>query len=191
MAEQRDPRRSFARRPAFGCALMSALLIPGCEADRPPPPTLLFAGLPVSGSVDEALRAGFGSCFNTDAINMRCRRHGVMLYGHGPYEAAVDLRGSNGQSGFDHLTIWHDRDQRALYKILVPLHRMGWSFCYTGNERGGDQAIFTRGNSPVRISMDISRYGDRRLRIFPTWKPQRLSSPCIPSKGLEIFNLDV
>lgn len=114
-----------------------------------------------------------------------------MLYGHGPYEAALDLQGSNGQSGFDHLTLWHEDDQRALYKILVSLHRMGWRSCLTGAGRAGDQAIFTREGAPVRISIDISYYGERRLRIFPNWKPQRLSSRCDPNEGLGVFNLNV
>lgn len=114
-----------------------------------------------------------------------------MFYGHGPYEAAVDLRGSKGQSGFNHLTLWHDDDQEALYDTLVSLHRKGWRSCYTGTDRAGDQAIFTHRDVRVRISIDISYYNKRRLRVFPSWVPQKLSSPCIPNEGLGIFNLNV
>jgi hypothetical protein len=167
-----------------------ALLCAGCTPNRLPPPVLLFAGLPVSGSLDAATRAGFSHCFNMDAINVRCRRHGVMFLGHGPYEAAVDLRGSDGQSGFDHLTLWHDDDQQALYRILVSLHRTGWRSCHTGTDVAGDQAIFTHREARVRISVDISYYGERRLRIFPSTKPQRLSSKCMPNEGLGMFNLN-
>lgn len=181
----------FTRRLPIGKAFAIALLCVGCTPNRPPPPTLLFDGLPVSGNLDAAERAGFDYCFNTNAIKVRCRRHGVMLFGNGPYEAAVDLRGSEGQSGFDHLTLWHDDDQQALYKILVSLYRMGWRSCITGTGRAGDQAIFTHEHAPVRISMDISYFGERRLRVFPSWNPQRLSSPCVPNEGLGVFNLNV
>jgi hypothetical protein len=172
------------------CLFAIALLCAGCTPNRPPPPVLLFAGLPVSGSLDAATRAGFSHCFNMDAINVRCRRHGVMFLGHGPYEAAIDLRGSNGQSGFDHLTLWHDDDQQALYRILVSLHRTGWRSCHTGTDVAGDQAVFTHREARVRISVDISYYGERRLRVFPSRKPQRLSSKCIPNEGLGMFNLN-
>ena len=189
--DTRDSVRRLAEGLIYGKLLTIALLCVGCTPNRAPPPTLLLDGLPVSGNLDAAVRAGFDNCFNMDAINVRCRRPGVMLYGHGPYEAAVDLRGSEGQSGFDHLTLWHDDDQGALYQILVSLHRMGWRSCHTGTDRAGDQAIFTHGEAAVRISIDISYYGERRLRVFPSWKPQRLSSPCIPNEGLGIFNLNV
>jgi hypothetical protein len=141
--------------------------------------------------MEAAARGGFRHCFNMDAVHVRCRRAGVTLYGRGPYEAAVDLRGSRGQSGFDHLVLWHDGDQRALYDILPSLHRRGWRLCITGTDRAGDQAIFTRKGEPVRISMDISYYGKRRLRILPLDKPQELSTRCIPQKGLSVFNLNV
>lgn len=171
--------------------LLTTLLCAACTPNRPPPPALVFAGVPVSGGMDTALQAGFRNCFNMDAIHVRCRRKGVMVFGHGPYEAAVDLRGSEGQSGFDHLTLWHDDDQRALYKILVSLHRAGWRSCYTGTERAGDQVIFTRGDAPVRFSIDVSYFGERRLRVFPAWKAQKLSGRCVPNEGLGMFNLGV
>lgn len=171
--------------------LLSAFLCLGCTPNREPPPLLLFGGLPASGDIAAAKRAGFTNCFNMDAINVRCRRHGAMFLGHGPFEAAVDLRGSEGQSGFDHLTIWHDEDQRALYAVLLSLHRAGWRSCHTGSERAGDQAIFTHPSEPVRISVDISYFGERRLRVFPKWRTQKLSSACVPDEGLGMFNLNV
>ena len=183
--------RPVSARFRAKASIVLALLCASCTPNRPPPPTLLFAGLPVSGNLDDALRERFDRCFNMDAINVRCRRHGVMLYGHGPFEAAVDLRGSVGQSGFDHLTLWHDNDQDALYAVLVSLHRLGWRSCHTGTDRAGDQAIFTLRGAPVRFSIDISHFGDRRLRLFPSWKKQKLTSRCIPNEGLGIFNIDV
>jgi hypothetical protein len=113
-----------------------------------------------------------------------------MVYGHGPYEAAVDVHGSDGQSGFDNLTLWDDNDQRSLYRIIVSLHQKGWRFCVTNTGHAGDQAIFTHEGASVRISLDISYYGDRRLRVFPIGLPQRLSSGCVPHDGLGIFNLN-
>ena len=152
---------------------------------------MLFGGLPVAGDIAEARQAGFTRCFNTDAVNVRCRRPVAMFYGHGPFEAAVDLRGREGQSGFDHLTIWHEDDQRALYAVVLSLYKAGWRSCHTGGEFSGDQAIFTRPGAPVRISIDISYYGDRRMRVFPTWRGQKMSSKCVPDEGLGIFNLNV
>jgi hypothetical protein len=170
---------------------MLALLLSGCAPDRPTPPPLHFAGLPVSGSLALAIRSGFTSCFNVDTVHLRCRKHRFLFLGQGPYEAAVDLRGSKGRSGFNHVVLWHDDDQRALYKVLIPLHRKGWRACITGTERAGDQAIFTLAGAPVWISVDISYYGKRRLRVFPSTVPHKLSSACIPQAGLEIFNLYV
>lgn len=159
------------------------------EPNRPPPPTEWFAGLPVSGDLANALRAGFDYCLDMDAVNVRCRQHGVMIYGDGPYEAAVDLRGSKGQLGFDHLTLWHDHDQAALYKILGSLHERGWISCHTELGHGGGQAIFTHRASPVFASLDLNYYGKRRLRLFPVWHAPELTGPCIPDKDLTMFGL--
>ena len=98
---------------------------------------------------------------------MRCRRSGVMLLRHGPYEAATDLVGSDGAGGFDHLILWHDRDQGALLAITTDLERQGWRSCYTGEGGKGDQALYTRDGEPVRFSLDISYWGKRRLRVMP------------------------
>lgn len=160
------------------------------EPNQSPPPTQWFAGLPVSGNLANALRAGFDDCPWMDAVNVRCRRHGVMLYGQGPFEAAVDLRGSKGQSGFDHLTLWHVHDQSALFGVLGSLHERGWVSCHTEFEHGGGQAIFTHPASPVFISVDLNYYGKRRLRLFPAWHAPELTGPCIPDKDLAIFGLD-
>ena len=162
----------------------------GREPNQPPPPTLWFAGLPVSGDLANALRAGFDDCPEMDAVNIRCRRHGVMIYGNGPYEAAVDLRGSKGQSGFDHLTVWNVGDQSALYKVLASLHERGWTSCHTEFSLGGGQAIFTHRASPVFFSIDLNYYGKRRLRVFPIWYSLELASSCIPDKDLSLFGLD-
>ena len=162
----------------------------GREHNQPPPPTLSFVGLPVSGNLANALRAGFDDCPQMDAVNIRCRRHGVMIYGNGPYEAAVDLRGSNGQSGFDHLTVWSVRDQTALYKVLASLHERGWTSCHTEFSLGGGQAIFTHRASPVFVSIDLNYYGKRRLRVFPIWHSPEPGGPCIPDKDLGLFGLD-
>jgi hypothetical protein len=174
-----------------GSAAILGLVVTACTSDQPPPPPLEFSGVPASGSLALATRSGFTSCFNVDAIRIRCRKHRVLFLGQGPYQAAIDLKGSKGQSGFDHVVLWHDEDQRALYDVLVPLYRQGWRACITGTERAGDQAIFTLAGAPVWISVDISYYGKRRLRIFPKTIAPKLSSACIPQAGLEVFNLNV
>lgn len=178
-------------RFVYAGAAMLGLLATGCTPDRPPPPPLLFAGLPASGSLAFARKLGFNACFNMDAIRVRCRKPRVLFLGQGPYEAAVDLSGSKGQSGFNHVVMWHADDQRALYDVLIPLYRRGWRACITGTERAGDQAIFILASASVWISVDISYYGKRRLRIFPRSVTPKLSSACIPQRGLEIFNLNV
>jgi hypothetical protein len=100
---------------------------------------------------------------------MRCRRNGVMFLGHGPFNAALDLNGGNGGGGFDQLTLWHDRDQNAAIPLVTALERQGWRECFTGEGHKGDQAIYTRPGLPVRISMDLSYWGKRRIRVIPEW----------------------
>ena len=154
--------------------LWAALLLAGCGPHRPPPPTLAFDGLPVSGSMADARRAGFTDCEQPDAISLRCRRHKVTLAGAGPYEAALDLVGGDGSGGFDQLTLWHDGDQDAVYQITDALEKRGWRHCNVATADGhGDQIIYTRSGERVRISMDLSYWNRRRLRVLPAWSKER------------------
>ncbi len=160
---------SMARLTLRSAALSAIMLCFGCKPIGEPPPTLHFAGLPISGNLNDARRAGFNNCFNLVADRMRCRRHRVMLQNLGPYEAAVDLAGGDGSGGFDEITLWHERDNYAVFGITEQIKRIGWKYCYTGMGRWGNQAIFTRDGAPVRISMDLTYYSKRRLRIIPEW----------------------
>ena len=166
---------------AIGAAIVLAPIVAtaGCGPVRHPPPTVVFAGLPVSGSLRDARAAGFADCVDLDAVDIRCRRHGVTVDGAGPYEAAVDLHGSRGEGGFDELTLWDDRDNDAVFRLASALERAGWVKCLTGNGRAGDQAIYTRAGSPVRASMDISYWGKRRIRLIPDG--DRRERRCVPA----------
>ncbi len=158
--------RSLARIATLAVLLASA----GCHQPvANPPPSVAFDGLPVSGKLIDAKRASFNDCVNLDAVHIRCRRHGVMVGDAGPYEAAVDLAGSDGEGGFDQLTLWHDSDNNAVFKLTQALEASGWARCLTGNGRTGDQAIYMRKGAPVRISMDISYWSKRRVRLIPEW----------------------
>jgi hypothetical protein len=126
-----------------------------------------------------------------NAARLRCQRSGVLLWGRGPYRAAVDMDGSEGQSGFDHLTLWSDDDQDAIYRLVAVLKRTGWTYCYTGPEEAGDQAIFTRPGTPVRVSIDISYYGKRRARLLPATNRQGLDQRCTPDDDVLRFGPDV
>lgn len=150
-------------------ALVATLLVAGCSAEppAPPPPSLGYAGLPVRGSLADAKRAGFGQCIRMDGGHLRCRRSGVLLLGEGPYEAALDLTGGDGASGFRQITLWHDRDQSAVLKVGEALKKQGWAFSYTGEGGRGDQMILTRPGAPVHFSIDLSYWGKRRVRILP------------------------
>ena len=102
---------------------------------------------------------------------MRCRRNGVMLEGQGPFSAAVDFGASDGNGGFDQLTLWHDTDQQAVQSITDALKHQGWFECFTkGGQDWADQAIYTHKGSRVFVSMDISFWGKRRLRVIPSWR---------------------
>ena len=92
-----------------------------------------------------------------------------MFLGFGPFNAALDLNGSNGGGGFDQLILWHDRDQNAAIPVGNALERQGWRSCFTGEGFKGDQAIYTHERVRVRISMDLSYWGKRRLRVIPNW----------------------
>jgi hypothetical protein len=138
------------------------------EGYRHIPATRFFDGLPVAGSWRDAQKAGFSYCIDFK-VTMRCRRTGLTLMGHGPYSAAVDLAGGDGRGGFNQLTLWSDRDQDAPIDLADDLERRGWESCRTKRNGWGDQYIFMRQGSPLRISIDISYYGKRRIRIIPEW----------------------
>jgi len=149
------------------CVLL--VLLAACGPHRTPPGRLMFAGLPVSGSLADAQRAGFTDCVKPDYISMRCRKHQVMIEGTGPYEAAVDLVGGDGSGGFEQVVVWHGRDQYAVYAITDVLERQGWHSCNTAVDEKGDQMIYTHPGAEVRISMDLSYWAKRRLRVIPLW----------------------
>lgn len=65
------------------------------------------------------------------------------------------------------MTLWHDRDQYAVYAITDALEQRGWRSCNTGTGDRGDQIIYTHPGVRVRVSMDLSYWGKRRLRILP------------------------
>jgi hypothetical protein len=157
--------------------MLPFLVLAGCspEPHRSPPARVAFEGFPISGSLMDAQRAGFTACVERTPRTMRCIRSDVMFEGAGPYMAAIDLVGGDGGGGFDQLTLWHDEDQYALFEITKALDARGWRNCSTGTDEKGDQMIYTHGGVDVLISMDISYYGKRRLRIIPGWnrKQQR------------------
>lgn len=163
-----------SRFPTGGRAIrravpMSILLCAGaCTPHRTPPPNLTFDGLPVSGTLAFAHKRGFTRCFG-DPVSMRCRRPGVMFQGKGPYEAAVDLMGGDGNGGFDHLVLWKEDDQMAVQDVGDALERKGWTVCITGHDNVGDQEIYTRPDRRLTVSIDISYWMMRRLRLFPQW----------------------
>ena len=148
-------------------AAFSLPLIAGSEPQQTPPPAMWIGELPVRGSLDDALRAGFTRCVEVGR-KLRCRREGVMLVGAGPYTAAADLRHTDGSGGFTELLMWHQWDQGAVSAVGKTLLANGWTICRTGpNEFRGDQAIYTRPGARVRISIDLSYWGKRRLRVIP------------------------
>jgi hypothetical protein len=164
--------------PVLGAgALIAGILWAGREPARTPPPSLSFAGLPVTGSAADARRAGFTRCVRIDAFRLRCRREPVMVFGEGPYEAAIDLIGSEGRGGFDRLTFWKNGGQEEIYRLVEALQRQGWRHCETGDERWGDQDIYTHPGAPVRVSMDLSYYGKRRVRFLPLSNGERTCKP--------------
>lgn len=163
----------------YGASMLAFVLVAGCSRPGPPPAPSSFEGLPVTGSLADAQRAGFGGCFNYTAIEMRCRRHGVNLFGHGPYEAAVDLAGGDGEGGFAQLTLWSDDDADAVFPVTDVLEAQGWQQCMTGTDERGELLVYTRPGSPVWIAMDLSYWGKRRLRLLPAWNRRELT--CKPN----------
>ena len=132
----------------------------------PPPPQQFFDGLPIAGSLRDARREGFTTCIDFNNA-LRCRRDGVMLLNQGPFNAAVDLIGGDGRGGFRQITLWHNQDQDIAIDIGRALKRQGWQSCLTSLHDWGDQHILRRKGSPVRVSIDLSYYGKRRIRIMP------------------------
>ena len=148
-------------------AMLAMALLTGCnrEPDAPPPANLALQGLPVTGDLDFARGAGFTRCMELGRY-LRCRREGVMFAGGGPYHAAVDALGHEGASGFHEVSLWSETDQSAMSRIGNELAEQGWDQCRTGQEDRGDQRILTKPGSPVRVSIDITYWGKRRLRIL-------------------------
>lgn len=146
--------------------LGTLMLAGGCEAPTAPPRNLLIDGLPVAGTLAFAHRSGFRQCLDFNNA-LRCRRDGIFLVGEGPYSGAVDAGGSNGGEGFRQLTLWSERDQDAVLAVGDKLSDHGWTLCRTGTQDRGDQDIYTRPGSRVRVSIDTSFWGKRRLRLIP------------------------
>ncbi|VXD01771.1 hypothetical protein [Sphingomonas sp. AX6] len=148
--------------------ILSLALATACERapDAPPPANLSFEGLPVTGDLDFARSAGFARCMELGRY-LRCRREGVEFGGGGSYHAAVDALGNEGASGFHEVSLWSETDQSAMSRIGNELAEQGWDQCRTGQEDRGDQRILTKAGSPVRVSIDITYWGKRRLRILP------------------------
>jgi hypothetical protein len=160
---------------AVAIRVAGLLALAGCTPHRTPPPSRSYADLPVSGTLADARKAGFTRCVS-DPVSMRCRRSAVMVEKQGPYEAAVDLVGSDGNGGFDLLTLWNDQDEAAVMAIGDALGRSGWRSCITGHGDVGEQEIFTRAGVPFIFSMDVSYWMHRRMRLIPI--PKSFRKPC-------------
>ncbi|WP_152663836.1 hypothetical protein [Sphingomonas sp. SRS2] len=147
------------------CLMLAMLALSGCRDEpRPEPPakpSSIFEGLPLSGNLATALAAGFGNCLD-GTRGLRCRKDGVMLMGVGPLSAAIDLDVpvKAGEPRFDHVTIWHARDQSSVLELSPLLAKAGWRSCLTP-----DAERFWRPPSPLRIAIDTNYWGSRRLVI--------------------------
>lgn len=149
-------------------AIATLVLATACSGgpEQAPPPNTSLNGLPITGSVPFAKSLGFTRCLDFNAY-LRCRREGIMFAGEGPYSGAVDSSGTDGRSGFDQLTMWSEQDQFVVTKVGLRLLAAGWTLCRTGTADRGDQSIYTKAGSPVRVSIDASYWGKRRLRVLP------------------------
>lgn len=152
---------------AHGAALVAVAVLAGCGQHRAAasPPSLSFEDLPISGDLDDARRAGFTNCIANDT-DMSCRRSHVSFVGKGPFYATVEFNRPDGSGGFHQLTLWHATNEGAVHGIATELKRQGWRECFIGG-RWGHQAIYTRRGAPVFISMDLSYWLHRRLRVIP------------------------
>lgn len=153
-------------RGGTAAILAVVMVLTGCGTAGPPPREMLYEGLPIQGSIATAKRLGFDTCVRVGR-GLRCRSGAVRLKGQGPYRAAVDLLELDGSGGFYQLTLWHDRDQHAVSAVGDALEKDGWQLCRTGQEDRGDQEIYTKPGSRVRISIDLSYWGKRRIRVLP------------------------
>jgi hypothetical protein len=145
--------------------LLATLLFTSCSApppdQKPAKPSAVFEGLPLSGNEATALAAGFGNCLDATK-GLRCRKDGVTIMGVGPLIAAVDLdqKRPDGSARFDHVTLWHPSDQGVVLGLEDALARAGWKSCITT-----DAERFWRPPSPLRIAIDTSYWGHRRVLI--------------------------
>ncbi|KRB86477.1 hypothetical protein ASE00_07200 [Sphingomonas sp. Root710] len=141
--------------------VLAGLALSGCGEKPAPEPALkpaaVFEGLPLSGNLATALAAGFGNCLE-DTKGIRCRKDGVTVMGVGPLSAAIDLAGNPAR--FDHVTLWHPRDQGAVLDIKPALDHAGWHSCLTP-----DAERLWHPPSPLRIAIDTNYWGSRRLVI--------------------------
>lgn len=146
--------------------MLALALLGSCGEERQPPAAFSFDKLPVSGSLADAQRAGFTACLSSN-VEMRCRKEGVSFRRHGPFSAAVDLRGGKGEGGFDHLTLWHASDQSALVAITNDLRSEGWSECLTPIGAGWEgRAVYQQAGSPVFLALDLTYWDRRTLKVF-------------------------
>ena len=146
--------------------VLALALLTACGEERQPPATFLFEGLPVSGSLADAQRAGFTACVSHN-VEMRCRKEGVSFRRHGPFSASLDLLGGEGAGGFDHLILWHPSDQSALVTITNELRSEGWSECLTPVGAAWEgQAIYQRQGSPIFIALDLTYWDRRTLKVY-------------------------
>ena len=129
--------------------------------EKPIAPVAVFEGLPLSGNMATALAAGFGDCHEV-MRSLRCRKDDVMIMGVGPLIAAVDIdeKTEHRSARFDHVTLWHDSDQSAMLPVKYALENVGWRSCLTP-----EAERFWKPPSPLRIAMDTSYWGKRRLVI--------------------------
>ncbi len=161
-------RRKHSVLGACVLGIVAMVLLAGRVTVPPAPRAMSLGALPVQGGRADALRAGFLHCTEATRNKLRCRRGGVILAGLGPFTAAVDLLGAEGQGGFYQLTLWDDYDADAVDALGKHLKAQGWSLCRTGpNEYAGDQDIYTLAGQSVRFSIDISYWGKQRARILP------------------------
>jgi hypothetical protein len=147
-------------------SLSAFALLPLAACDKPPPPipaaiapAAVYEGLPLTGNQGTALAAGFRECMEVNRA-VRCTKRDVPVLGVGPYTAAIDLAGTGPVPLFDHVTLWHDRDQGAILDIGDTLKRGGWKSCLSG-----DFEYYGRADTPVRVTIDASYWGKRRAVI--------------------------